>query len=148
MNFSTLTLNERERLAYAEGYTETAALLAEMADLEQERDKLQDRLDEVEFDFGEIETKYHALIDERDELEDEMHKVRENRDELQAELDNVSDECDAAQSGLDEIGCKLHDTRAELELTNDKAKTYRAALMALEADSLPHIRQFIREVLA
>jgi broad specificity phosphatase PhoE len=76
MNFSTLTLSERERLAYAEGYAETAALLAEMADLETERDKLQERLDEVEFDFGELEGKYNDLIEERDELEDVEHRVR------------------------------------------------------------------------
>jgi chromosome segregation ATPase len=113
MNFSTLTLSERERLAYAEGYTETSALLAEMEDLEQERDKLQDRLDEVEFDFDKMTDSRDSLIDGRDELEDEMHKVRENRDEFE-----------------------------------DQAKTYRAALMALEAEVSPAMREFIREVLA
>lgn len=33
MNLSTLTIEERERLAYAEGFTETADLLAQMAEL-------------------------------------------------------------------------------------------------------------------
>lgn len=33
MNLSTLTLEERERLAYAEGYTQTAALFAELDDM-------------------------------------------------------------------------------------------------------------------
>ena len=127
MNFSTLTLDERERLAYAEGYTETAALLAEMADLEQERDKLQDRLDEVEFDFGEMEGKYNDLIEERDDLEDKH---------------------DDTLKSVDELGCKLHDTRAMLELSQEQAKTYKLALMALEAEVSPAIREFIREVLA
>lgn len=76
MNFSTLTLSERERLAYAEGYTETAALLAEMADLETERDKLQERLDEVEFDLDKMTDARDSLIEERDELEDVEHRVR------------------------------------------------------------------------
>lgn len=134
MNFSTLTLNERERLAYAEGYTETAAILAEMSDLETHADTLESELETAKDRLDEVETKYRALIDERDELE--------------AEFDNMVDERDAAQSGLDEIGCKLHDTRAELELANDQAKTYRAALMALEAEVTPAMREFIREVLA
>ena len=34
MNLSTLTIEERERLAYSEGFTETAALLGELSDLE------------------------------------------------------------------------------------------------------------------
>jgi len=110
---TTLTLSERERLAYAEGYTETAALLAQMADLEHAQETLQDRLDEVEFDLDKMTDSRDSLIDERDNLEDEMHKVRENRDEYE-----------------------------------NQAKTYRAALMALESEVSPALREFIREVLA
>jgi chromosome segregation ATPase len=113
MNITTLTLSERERLAYAEGYTETAALLAEMADIETRADTLENELENTKDRLDETEGNYHALIDERDELEDEMHKVRENRDEFE-----------------------------------DQAKTYRAALMALEAEVSPAMREFIREVLA
>ena len=104
-----LTTAERERLAYAEGYTETAAILA--------------RLDDA----------HRALGDEA---------------ALQAQLDDMTDERDAALAALDPLGCKLHDTRAELELANDKLKTYRSALMAIESEVPAHIRQFIREVLA
>ena len=104
-----LTTAERERLAYAEGYTETAAILA--------------RLDDA----------HRALGDEA---------------ALQAQLDDMTDERDAALAALDPLGCKLHDTRAELELATDKLKTYRSALMAIEAEVPAHIRQFIREVLA
>lgn len=112
MNFSTLTLNERERLAYAEGYTETAAILAEMSDIETRADTLENELEATKDRLDEVETQHHALIDERDELEDELHKVRENRDEFE-----------------------------------DLAKTYRAALMALEAEVSAPMRKFIREVL-
>lgn len=101
-----MTTHERERLAYAEGYTETAAVLARIADLEDQVETLQER------------------------------------------VDDISDERDTAQSGLDEVGCRLHDTRAKLALSEDKVKTYRAALMAIEAEVSPAMREFIREVLA
>lgn len=134
MNFSTLTLNERERLAYAEGYTETAALLAEMSDLERRADALENELGDTQDRLQDVESNYHSLIDERDDLE--------------ADLDNVRDERDAALSALDPLGCQLHDTRAELELARDQVKGLRSALMAIESKVPPHIRQFIREVLA
>jgi chromosome segregation ATPase len=108
-----LTLSERERLAYAEGYTETAALLAEMSDIEARADALERERDILIDEAEETERKYNALIDERDELEDELNGVRESRDEFE-----------------------------------EQAKTYRAALMALEAEVSPAMREFIREVLA
>jgi len=111
-----LPTSERERLAYAEGYTETAAVLA--------------RLDDAHRALGAATA-------------DLLHL-----DDLQAELDNATDERDDALAALDPLGCKLHDTRAELELTRDKLKTYRSALMAIESEVPAHIRQFIREVLA
>lgn len=48
MNIQTMTLDERERLAYAEGFTQTANLLGEMVDLEQERDALQEEIEDKE----------------------------------------------------------------------------------------------------
>lgn len=48
MNIQTMTLDERERLAYAEGFTQTAAILAEMIDLETERDALQEEIEDKE----------------------------------------------------------------------------------------------------
>lgn len=100
-----MTTEERERLAYAEGYTETAAVLA--------------RLDDAHRALGDVA----------------------------AELDDMADDRDRALAALDPLGCKLHDTRAELELATDKLKTYRAALMALESEVSPRLREFIREVL-
>lgn len=109
---TTLTLNERERLAYAEGYTETAAILAEMSDLETRADTLENELEATKDRLDEVETQYHALIDERDELEDELQTARE-----------------------------------ELTEATTNARQYRAALMALEAEVTPAMREFIREVL-
>lgn len=45
MNIRTMTTEERERLAYAEGFTETAKLLAQLDDAERERDTLEERLE-------------------------------------------------------------------------------------------------------
>ena len=111
-----LTPQEQERLAYAEGYTETAAVLA--------------RLDDA----------HHALGQATADL-----AIFEG---VQAEMDDLMDKRDAALAALDPLGCRLHDTRAELELARDKMKTYRSALMAVEAEVPAHVRQFIREVLA
>ena len=111
-----LTTQEQERLAYAEGYTETAAVLA--------------RLDDAHRALGQATA-------------DLLHL-----DDVQRELDDMTDERDDALAALDPLGCKLHDTRAELAMATDKLKTYRAALMAIEAEVPAHIRAFIREVLA
>lgn len=110
-----LTPQEQERLAYAEGYTETAAVLA--------------RLDDAHRALG-VATADLAIFEG-----------------IQAELDDMTDERDNALAALDPLGCRLHDARAELELARDKIKTYRSALMAIEAEVPAHIRQFIREVL-
>jgi hypothetical protein len=44
MNIRMLTTEERERLAYVEGYTEAAELLAQLADTEHELEATQDKL--------------------------------------------------------------------------------------------------------
>ena len=48
MNIQTMTTEERERLAYAEGFTETAALLGELIDVETERDTLREEIEDKE----------------------------------------------------------------------------------------------------
>jgi hypothetical protein len=48
MNILTMTTEERERLAYAEGFTQTAALLGELIDIETERDTLREELEDKE----------------------------------------------------------------------------------------------------
>ena len=104
-----LTTSERERLAYAEGYPETAALLARLDDVQAERDELESS---AEFDA--------------DEAFDKLSKVYAQVDELEEELEYTREKCD------------------EFE---EQAKTYRAALMALEAEVSFGMRDFIREVL-
>ncbi len=51
MNIQTMTTEERERLAYAEGFTQTAALLGELLDVETERDTLDQQLLDQRDDF-------------------------------------------------------------------------------------------------
>mgnify|MGYP000573712105 CR=1 FL=1 len=48
MNLNTMTTEERERLAYAEGYTEAAGLLGELIDMETERDTLREEIEDKE----------------------------------------------------------------------------------------------------
>lgn len=101
---TSLTLDERERLAYSEGYTETAALLAQMSDLERSVEVLEEK------------------------LSSELHRV----DMLELRTQTLEAERDAL---------------ADMANFEDQAKTYRAALMALEAEVSPAMREFIREVL-
>lgn len=65
MNIQTMTTEERERLAYAEGFTQTAAILGEMIDLEQERDALQEEIEDKE----RLPVRYFALDYEGEEPE-------------------------------------------------------------------------------
>jgi len=77
MNLSTLTFDERARLAYAEGYTETAELLAEMADLQAERDALQDKLWEEESRAEDLEKELKSAKEEIEALNDANLEARE-----------------------------------------------------------------------
>lgn len=108
MNLTTLTLDERERLAYAEGYTEAAALLAEMAELQSINNSLENEKDRAA--------------------------------ELETERDNLQDDFEA-------LAASLQDVVSERNEATEHAKTYRAALMALEAEVSPAMREFIREVI-
>ena len=65
MNIRTMTIEERECLAYSEGFTETAALLGELIDMEQERDTLQGELEDVE----RLPVRYFAIDYEGEEPE-------------------------------------------------------------------------------
>jgi chromosome segregation ATPase len=103
-----LTTNEQERLAYAEGYTETAAILA--------------RLDDA----------HHALGDEV---------------AMQAQLDDANDIINGLRDELEMARASFHEANKEADAWHDQVKTYRSALMALEAEVPAHVRQFIREVL-
>jgi hypothetical protein len=48
MNLNTMTIEERERLAYTEGFTQTAKLLGELIDMETDRDTLREEIEDKE----------------------------------------------------------------------------------------------------
>jgi uncharacterized protein involved in exopolysaccharide biosynthesis len=103
-----LTTQEQERLAFAEGYTETAAVLA--------------RLDDA-----------HAA------LGDEVA--------MQTMIDDATDAVNSLRDELDLERSAYADLRAEADQWHEEYKKLRAALMALEAEVSPGMRDFIREVL-
>lgn len=103
-----LTPQEQERLAFAEGYTETAAMLR--------------RLDDA-----------HAA------LGDEVA--------MQAQLDDLATERDGLRDELEAARVSYHEANKEADAWHDQVKTYRSALMALESEVSPGMRDFIREVL-
>jgi uncharacterized protein involved in exopolysaccharide biosynthesis len=103
-----LTPQEQERLAYAEGYTETAAVLA--------------RLDDA----------HAALGDEA---------------AMQAQLDDANDIINGLRDELEAARVSYHEANREADAWHDQVKTLRSALMALEAEVSPGMRDFIREVL-
>jgi chromosome segregation ATPase len=100
-----LTPQEQERLAYAEGYTETAAMLR--------------RLDDAHAALGDEVAQLDDLATERDGLRDELELER------------------SAYAGL----------QIEADQWHEEYKKLRAALMALESEVSPGMRDFIREVL-
>jgi len=90
MNLSTLTIEERERLAYSEGYTETANLLAQLDDTERERDALTDETENlipvryfvIDYDLDDgpdlVECDEHEFLQAEGRITYERHTVREN----------------------------------------------------------------------
>lgn len=114
-----LTIQEQERLAYAEGYTETAAVLA--------------RLDDAHAALGDEISRTFALDDERDGLQRQIDDMRDERDGLRDELELAR--------------ASYRDALKEADEWHDQVKTLRAALMALESEVSSGMRAFIREVL-
>jgi chromosome segregation ATPase len=66
IDLMTIPATEAERLSYAEGFTRTAALFARIADLELERDQLNDAVTNLE---NELADAYKAHRDARCEVE-------------------------------------------------------------------------------
>ena len=81
MLLNTLTLAERERLAYAEGFTTTAALLAQASDDNLDLEIMQDDAVEAEMDNEKLEKDQERRIDMLDDdlarLEDQLFTMRE-----------------------------------------------------------------------
>lgn len=66
LDLMTMPPEEAERLAYAEGFTGTAALFARLVDAEQERDKLAEEVESLRDDVCALESKIADLEAERD----------------------------------------------------------------------------------
>ena len=66
IDLMTIPATEAERMAYAEGFTRTAALFARIVDLELERDQLSDAVDNLGIELVEA---YKAHRDARCEVE-------------------------------------------------------------------------------
>ena len=66
LDLMTLPTEEAERLAYAEGFTGTAALFARLADAERERDALAEEVESLRDDVCALESRIADLEAERD----------------------------------------------------------------------------------
>lgn len=81
-----LTIEERERLAYAEGYTETAAVLAKIDDahralgnevaMQAQIDDLQDVINGLRDDLDASRASYHEANREADAWHDQVKTLR------------------------------------------------------------------------
>ena len=81
MHLNTLTLAERERLAYAEGFTTTAALLAQAVDMDyllvdEQEGRQADDLDREKLDKI-SDQRESELLDDLARLEDQLLTMRE-----------------------------------------------------------------------
>jgi chromosome segregation ATPase len=91
-----LTPQEQERLAYAEGYTETAAVLARLDDahaalgdevrMQAQLDDLQDVINGLRDDLDASRASYHEANREADQWHEEYKKLRAALMALEAEV--------------------------------------------------------------
>lgn len=66
LDLMTLPPEEAERLAFAEGFTGTAALFARLADAEREREELAEEVETLRDQVCDLESKIADLEAERD----------------------------------------------------------------------------------
>ena len=66
LNLMDLESSEAERLAFAEGFTQTAALFARLADAERERDALAEEVESLRDQVCSLESRIADLEAERD----------------------------------------------------------------------------------
>jgi prefoldin subunit 5 len=91
-----LTTNERERLAYAEGYTETAAVLARIDDLhaalgdevamQAQLDDANEIINGLRDELDAERAAYRTALNEADEWHEEYKKLRSALMALEAEV--------------------------------------------------------------
>ena len=66
LDLMTIPPEEAERLAFAEGFTGTAALFARLADAERERDALAEEVENLRYEVCDLESRIADLEAERD----------------------------------------------------------------------------------
>lgn len=79
---------------------------------------------------------------------DDAHRALGDEAAMQAQIDDLQDQVDALRDERDGWAQPYRDALNDADTWHNQAKTYRSALMAIEAEVPAHIRQFIREVLA
>lgn len=102
MLLNTLTLAERERLAYAEGFTETAALLAQASDDAIDLEAAQDAALDAEMDNEKRDKDQERRIDM---LDDDLARMQDKLDEMTALVEQAADYLKAGD--VDGAGCTL-----------------------------------------
>ena len=102
MLLNTLTLAERERLAYAEGFTTTAALLARASDDNLDLEAAQDAAVDAEMDWEKLEKDQERRIDM---LDDDLARMQDKLDEMTALVTAAADYLKAGD--VDRAGCTL-----------------------------------------
>ena len=102
MLLNTLTLAERERLAYAEGFTTTAALLAQASDDSIDLEAAQDDAVEAEMDNEKREKDQERRIDM---LDDDLARTQDKLDEMTALVTAAADYLKAGD--VDRAACTL-----------------------------------------
>jgi len=102
MLLNTLTLAERERLAYAEGFTTTAALLAQASDDNLDLEAAQDAAVDAEMDREKVEKEQENQIDF---LENDLARMQDKLDEMTALVQQAADYLKAGD--VDRAACTL-----------------------------------------
>ena len=102
MLLNTLTLAERERLAYAEGFTTTAALLATASDNALDLEAAQDAAVESEMDNEKRDKDQERRIDM---LDDDLARMQDKLDEMTALVTAAADYLKAGD--VDRAACTL-----------------------------------------
>jgi chromosome segregation ATPase len=112
---------------------DTAAIEAEIEDLQAERDELEQRLDD-------LQSLRHTLPDleeRRTELEDEIERKREELDEKKEQIEDADQDVGTTRdqkAELEESLEEFRDTRSDLEDTRYNLESERDSIDALESE--------------
>ncbi|MFC4436489.1 MULTISPECIES: archaea-specific SMC-related protein [Natrialbaceae] len=112
---------------------DTDAIKAEIRQLEQRKQRLDDQLgelDDLEDRLPDLEAKRTRLADEIEELREELETAEEALESTNVDVETRREERSELETKLDE----LRDTRSELERTRDRIDTERESIEALEAE--------------